>query len=804
MGGVLMRKFLLLSSAAGVLMASPTFAQNAPAANSDNGLEVVIVTAQKRDQNLQSVPVSVTALSSQAIANQRIVEFSDLTRAVPSLTVTQTSSSPNNSIILRGIGTFAFSIGVEPSVAVIIDDMPVVQQAQAFDNLADLQRIEVLKGPQGTLFGKNASAGVIKISTKDPDVELTGSASITAASDGDTRLEGTLSAPINDDAGVRLTGFYRAFKGNVLNLTSGERLNDQTGYGVRGKFKGTFGKATVTVTAAASRTDQDGSGGSLRAILGTGTPRVLGNANLPFRPSLIGIAEGDGNFRTRADTPGTTRNETSSVAGKISYDLGSVDLISVTALQNWRYRLQNDVDGTDLNVLAAFTGGAANGGVAQSGPFESTNFTQELRLVSKGTGPLNYVVGAYYSKAQTDRSFTRGPVVLVANWSARNTSDSIAAFAQVDYVLPTKTTISGGARYNNEKIKVAFDNLVPTATLNTCAIGNPACRGSNSDDVVTYKVSVSQELAPQIMIYASTATGYKGFAYDIATGFNPARIDGRLNGTAAGLVGVGAVRPETSIANELGLKSRFWDNRLQLNIAGFSTDYKDFQAQSAILVGSPPAPQFVLNNVGKLRSKGVEVDFSARTADWLRFDGGITYTDAVMTSFPNAQGYNGQTGAVWNGTTSTLVGPCTFASAATALNQRTTCTFQDRSGANLPNSPKYKWTLGATANFALSSDIAATAVLSYQGQSAVNFDLLGNPLVEQKAYSVVNASFGVQWRKVRMTAFVNNLLDENYASNLTDAFGTFGGSATNDTHVINQFLTRESRRYGGIKLTLEL
>ncbi len=272
------RKFMLLAGASFALFANPVFAQEAPPAAEDTGgLEEIIVTAQKREERLQDVPVAVTALGAEAIANSRIADFSDLTRAAPSLTITQTSSSPNNAIVLRGIGTFAFSIGVEPSVAVIIDDMPVVQQAQAFDNMADLQRIEVLKGPQGTLFGKSASAGVVNIVTQDPTKEFSGSVSATAATDGDYRLEAVVSAPLGDSAGVRMSGFFHDYRGNVNNLTNGQRLNDQKNYGIRAKFKADLSDAlSVTVTGAHSKATQDGTGTTLRGIFGTGTPRVLG------------------------------------------------------------------------------------------------------------------------------------------------------------------------------------------------------------------------------------------------------------------------------------------------------------------------------------------------------------------------------------------------------------------------------------------------------------------------------------------------------------------------------------------------
>lgn len=795
------RKFALLAGLSALAFVQPALAQGAEP--DSGGLEEIVVTAQKREQNMQSVPVAVTALSSEAIENGRIADFSDLTRAAPSLTITQTTSAPNNSIILRGIGTFAFSIGVEPSVAVIIDDMPVVQQAQAFDNMSDLQRIEVLKGPQGTLFGKNSSAGVVNIVTKDPGNDFEGSVSATVATDGDVRTEAMISTPLGEGTGLRVTGFYHDFPGNVQNLTVGRKVNDQENYGVRAKLKTELGSAVIfTLTGAYAKATQDGTAGTLRAIVGTGTARVMGSPALPWVPSLVGITPGEDNYNSRLDAAGATTNTTASVAGKLNLDLGFADLISVTAYQDWKYNFENDVDNSDMDVLGALTGGAAHGGIAQTGPYHSRNFTQELRLVSGGKSALKYVVGAFFSHAKTDRSFNRGPNVLLANWSANNASESLGLFAQVDYTLPTNTTLSGGLRYNHEKLDVSFDNMVAGATANQCATGNPLCRGSNSDEVVTWKASISQELAPQVMVYASAASGYKGYAYDVSSGFNPARIDAALNGTGAGMVGVGPVKPETSTSWEAGLKSRFFDNKLQFNLIGFLTDYDNFQAQSAILFGSPPVTQFVLNNVGKLRTKGFELELSAKPTDWLRIDGGAAYTDAVMTSFANAQGYLGQTGATWNGTTSVLAAPCTSAAAATAAAPRTTCSFQDRSGNRLPNSPKFKWNVGATADFALPGDGKGTAILAYQHQSEVNFDLLGNPLLVQKAYGVVNASLGGEFGRIKLVAFVNNLFDTHYAANVSDSYGVLGGSASNDIHGIFQFLTRDSQRYAGLKATV--
>jgi iron complex outermembrane receptor protein len=800
------RKILLLAGLSSLAMVQPAFAQDAAPTEeaSDGGLEEIIVTAQKREQNLQNVPVSVTALGEAAIENNRIAEFSDLTRAASSLTITQSTSSPNNSIILRGIGTFAFSIGVEPSVAVIVDDLPVVQQAQAFDSLGDVQRIEVLKGPQGTLFGKNASAGVVNVVTKDPSNELSGRIAFTAATDDDYRAEAAISGPLGEGgSGFRLSGFFHDYKGNIRNLTLNRFSNDSQSYGLRGKIKlAATDKLDITLNGSWARTTQDGTTSSIRSINPLGIPRVLGNAALALLPSLTGITAGVDNRNARVDAPGGTKNETWTLSGRAVYDLGNANLILVTGYQDWKYNFQNDTDGTDLNVLSALTGGATNGGIAQSGPYHSTLFTQEVRIASSGNDPLSYIVGLFYADAKTDRAFSRGPVALLANWDATSSSKSYAMFGQLDYKFESGTTVSAGVRLNHEEIGVRFDNLLGNAIDGTCKTGYVWCRGTHDDEVLTWKGTISQDLAEDVMVYASVARGYKGFAYDVTSGFNPARIYPGLNGSGLGMVGVGPVKAETSTSYEAGIKSRFLDNKVQINLVGFVADYDNFQAQSAVLVNN--AFQFVLNNVGKLKTKGFELEFSAKPSDWLRIDASAAYTDAVMTSFPAAQNYSDQTGATWNGTASVLSAPCIAAPVASALTPRTLCTRQDRSGATLPNSPKFKYTINAVGEFPFGDDNKAIVTLGWQHQSRVNFDLLGNPLLTQDAYGVFNASVGAEFGQgFKVTAFVNNLFDKSYAGGLSDGFQTLGGSATNPAHVIYQVLSRDADRYFGLKLGYE-
>jgi iron complex outermembrane receptor protein len=306
---------------------------------------------------------------------------------------------------------------------------------------------------------------------------------------------------------------------------------------------------------------------------------------------------------------------------------------------------------------------------------------------------------------------------------------------------------------------------VSPTSIGTCGAGSQQCAGRNEDTVATWKLSVNQEIAPRVSVYASAATGYKGYAYDISSGYTPLRTQN-------------PVRSETSTSYETGLKSRFFDNRLQLNIAAFYTDYDNFQAQSSQYING--ALQQKLNNVGKLRTKGLEVEAQAMPVEWLRLDASAAYTDAQVLSFPNAACYPGQA------QTGTGCAPSTN---PTGLGN-----VQDRSNTQLPNSPKFKINLGAMVTRDLGNDMKGMFGLNYQHQSKVNFDLLGNPLAEQKAYGLLNGSAAIERGDVKVTVFVNNLLNEHFVSGIGDGFGSYG------VHLVTQVLSRDSDRYFGLKV----
>lgn len=723
-------------------------------------LEDIVVTAQKREQNLQDVPVAVTAITADTLINRNVATVSDLPRLAPSLTVTTGALPTNNSINLRGIGTVAFSTAIEPSVAVIVDDVALLQQAQAFSGLSDIARIEVLRGPQGTLFGKNASAGALNIVSQGPTRDFTGAVTGTATTDDEYRIDGVISGPIAEGVGFRINGFYGDRDGFIRNVFDGRRLNNDKSYGVRGRLAlEPLDGVSVDLIAGHSVSEARGTARTYRSV-----PAGAAIFGAPVQQRLGSITPSRDNFRTAFDGPLFNKSKQTNGTGRITVDLGVANLVSITSYQDWRFRFEEDFDYLPGTII-----GLPTGILAQSS-FHAQQFAQELRVTSKGSGPFSYVFGLYYSDGETDRTFDRGPSgPVLARWNSNNGTTSYASFAQVTYDLAPTTHIDAGLRANREDISVRYLNTnVPAVAPANNATCLTLCRGDASDSVVTGKIAIRQDIAERVMAYASFSTGYKGQGYDIATGFTPARA-------------AVPVRPETSNAYELGLKSRFLDNRVQLNVAAFWTDFEDFQAQSGVQLPDQTI-QLQLNNVGKVRTRGIEAEFQARPIESLLIDGGISYTDAMIREFRNAQCYVGQTVAQ---------GCLPVAGSATG--------FQDLSGARLSNAPRWKFNMGSTYDIALDQlpfDAFVQADVSYQ--SAVNFSLLNDPLLVERGYAIVNGSIGIDQKDrggLRVALFVNNLFNTHFASALGSPSGGTPG-------LVAQTFTRNARRYAGIRARL--
>jgi iron complex outermembrane recepter protein len=709
-----------------------------PADNS--GLEEIVVTSQKRAENVQDVPIAVQVVSGATLEAQGIREFSELSRTTPSLFIRPAEHPVNASISMRGIGTFAFSQAVEPSVAVQMDDVPVQFLARAFADLSDIERVEVLRGPQSTLFGRSASAGLLNITTRGPTDEFSGRVAATATEDEEYVLNGSIAGPIGDSLGFRLSANYDDYDGNVTNLFDGDKVNGRKIISTRGKLVWDPTEK-VNITGQLSYIDGE-------TTIGRPFIRVSPNARLRGNPAYgpavfaPGVTFGEDNDEVVNNYTSGTEYSDFAPSLRASFDLGFASLISISG---WDHFKQLDILDQDESAIAALDN-------RQRGTFDVAALSQELRLVSADTTPVGYTVGLFYSDMDIERDFARGPFFSIARWFATTGTKQYAGFGQVDYTLGEKTTLTGGVRVGHYDIEYTFHDIANN--------GNFA--GDDSETYETYRASVQHNFTTDFMGFVSFATGHKGQAYDISTGFNLVRQNN------------GPTKAEKSKDYELGIKSQFADRRVTLNATVFDTTFDNFQAQG-IETLSDGTFNFRLSNVGKLRTRGVEVEGAVRPTTELSFSGGVTYADAEIQSFPFAQCYPGQTAAQG----------CSGTPAR-----------QDLKGFRPAQAPEWKVVASAEYTPRFSDSLHGLFQLSYTYTSEFNFGLNSDPETIQDAYGIANLSVGVRGNENRweVAAFVNNLFDELYFFNINNSFGNQGNA-----QAVQGNLPRDVRRYGGVR-----
>ena len=735
------------------LAAALMLAQQAPLASAQ-ALEEVIVTAQKRAQSAQDVPVALTAIGAETIEALGIQEFSDVTRISPSLTLSSGNNKQQTSISMRGIGTSVFSIGVEPSVAVIIDNVSQVQPGQALSNLVDIERIEVLRGPQSTLFGKNASAGLVSVTTKNPSEEIEGSLELVATDDDQIRTVGTLSGPLTDSFGYRIMGYYDDRDGYLDNLTTGDDINGGLSRGGRGKFIWDVSEDfTSTLIVNYSEDKLDCCGINWHEL--DPEARVLG-----FVPGEVapGIQPGEENRKIRQDDQSRGESRDVSASLELEYDIDDFTLTSISSWNRWEYLNNEDIDFSDVDVAGALSGGLLEGGIATLSDVEMRFFSQELRIESPVYDSFDYMLGLYYADANTDRSFERS--ILVSDWVAEASTESIAAYGQGNWRFAKNTSLSLGLRYNYEEISADFIDA-PSAS---------SFAGDDDDGVWLGKVSLQHFLNEDAMLFASYSRGYKGQAYDISSGFNQDKAD---NPVAA----------EESDAYEVGIKTTLLDQRLQLNVVGFYTEYDNFQAQNTIL-NEDGTFKLEIANVGELETQGIEIDAVALLGDNFVLRGGFAWIDATVKSYPTARCFPGQT--VEQGCVEIAPG----------------VTVQDLAGDDLSNSPDYKLTLAGEYTLPLASlPFEGFANFSYRWQDEVVFNLNQDPELRYDAFDVLDLSVGIVEREraaYRVTLFVNNVFDDTYLISKANLGQLYGGR-----QAIGQILARESQRYAGVRVKFQ-
>lgn len=563
------------------------------------GLADIVVTARKRIESIQSVPVAISVVSGDQLQRQQVVELRDLSRSTASLQFgTPAGASPGGGAVIRGIGTVGFSKGAEASVGVVVDG--VVQGNTNINNLFDIARVEVLRGPQGTLFGQSTSAGVINVSTVAPSFDrVSGRVSTELSGDGFAGsqfgrqvVRAAINLPLADNQAIRVSAFGNRTTGVNDNVTRATEDNQREG-GIRARYLLEAGPLTVNLIGdySKSKTKEGDFNVYYYAKPGTRLAQFLAQCGVTPGPKNFTSCGGDQNNLGNTQTYGGS--------AQFDLDLGGHTLTSITAYRGQDVKYQIDVDG--------FPDGVSSLNLLSQLDTTYRQFTQEVRLASADNQPLTYVIGGFYQKAHADnlqptrvqidlgKVFPGGPLLpATLNYNGQfNRTSNIAAFGEARYSLNDALTIFAGARVNRNKVSEnALEQVRTTTPFGPVRTSGARFRDTN----FSWRVGAQYKVTPTAMIYGSVSTGYKGAQISDIDVDIPAQV----------------VQPEKPLDFELGLKTNLLNDNLGANINLFYTRVKNYQAQLCTVDALAGTNNCTPLNVSKVITKGVEADVFGR------------------------------------------------------------------------------------------------------------------------------------------------------------------------------------------------
>lgn len=621
---------------------------------------VIIVSARRRDESSQEVPIALSVLDASTLDSTGSFNVSRLTQLQPTLQFY--SSNPRNSAInIRGLGA-PFGLtndGIEQGVGVYIDDVFVGRAAVATLDFLDIAQVETLRGPQGTLYGKNTTAGAINITSKEPSFDFEGRAEVTAGNLEFRQAKASVSGPLSDTVAVRFGVATTDRRGTIFNIASGTFVNEQNNLGIRGTL---LWKATDTlkITLAGDYNRQNPEC-CAQIYAGHGSTQRAANRQFPALSAVFGYAPPSLDAFDRVtdlDAELNARNILGGASLKIEWDVGPGTLTSVSAWRFWDWTPSNDRDFTGLPITTN-----------SENPSQQEQFTQELRYAGSLADSIDFVAGAFafYQTIDTQGFQRQGtaasrwllaptsalasnPAVLnnlVANNTIGFKNTSLAVFGQLSWKVTDDLTIQPGIRVNYDKKTGSYDSVVTgtasNGTRQLVTFNGPfstdpwivAQRGvlapqffepEFSDWNLSYDLTLSYRLSDDVRAYATYAKTFK------TGGINLSGVPNDAAGNP--LLAAGTVKPEKVDHFELGLKTQFWDRRVTLNLAGFWTEIRDYQA--TVNNGQLGVLRGYLANAGKVRVRGIEADFSVRPSD--RFNAYVSgaYTDHEYIRFVDA------------------------------------------------------------------------------------------------------------------------------------------------------------------------
>ena len=607
-------------------------------------LEEIVVTAQKREENVQDVPISITVLSSDQIESSFSNNFENLQKLIPSVNFRKGNTTRNSAISVRGIGTVSFSIGAEPSVSSVVDNVVMGRSGQAFSALYDLERVEVLRGPQGTLFGKNASAGVVNITTKGPSEEFEGYVDLSIYEDDETRLKARLSGPLSENVRGSLNIYRGDFDGYIDNVFNGDTINGYDQKGIRGMLDWDISENSSLRLIAEYYDAEDDCCVDLEVLPSGRNPASAAASN--SAGIVNGVADLDlDQRRVDHDFRTVTEDKTKALSLQFDSSFGEYEFVSITAFRNWENTEFREGDFTSIAGDSTLPVFGVPFQLHDVGPQEWDQFSQEVRIASPVGEIFEYQVGAFYWNIESDRSFTReascqnnggqNDAILAANPGLTcNANDIVAATADMSTEFEN-WAVFADSKYNvNDNFRVLFGLRYTSDDLdfthmrrNTDPFGRRGVgvrprvsdgnnqfdtdfSGSTNETNLSGKLGFQWNTGDTGQLYGTYSMGYKGPAFNVF--YNMDSDD------------LAPILAEESDVIEIGYK--YTTPTLQANVALFRSEIEDFQANDFDSSDGTTVTGFT--NGGDVITEGIEFDFMWSPIDALLLTGGFSYIDA--------------------------------------------------------------------------------------------------------------------------------------------------------------------------------
>ena len=774
--------------------AGPALAQDGVSATVDE----LIVTAQRREQSLLDVPLSVAVVSGETLKDANLANVTELTQLATGLSY---NTNFGGGFQIRGVGTQSVLISSEQSVSVVIDDivqgLPEISFAgPSYQALTDIERVEVLRGPQGTLFGKNASAGVLQIITKKPQLGVyEGDATVSYATDNEVRLGGNVNVPIGETAAFKLSAFLHRRDGYVHNLYTGEDVSGYNNRGFRAKLLWRpTDRAEVYLIGGHTENTDSGNGIWTLRNCGSGFAGTQGQFRACDEAAKYGVTAGPKNLSGAWDGAIGVKQVNNSLSGRITYDLGSgLQVKAITGYYEVDVDQDVEVDSSPRPIIST-----------NFSQFDQSQFSQELRLEGS-VNNIDFTVGGFYYRSDNQTIGLQGgtynllpdgsPFLLTTAfgpvrccfYSLDSETKSLAAFGQVTVrLLDDRLQVTGGLRYTDDKVRLDSRAL---DRANTCQVAfalggdcktaasypTPPVTAKKDASDLSGRLSVQYEVVPDVNVYATYSTGYKGPLISYARGQPLLPVD-----------------EETVTSYEAGIKGAFFDRRLVATLAAFRTRFKGFQGQTTVVDPQNPAIRsLITTNAGGLKTKGIEFDATFKVTPELTLRGAYAYVPTEFVDFAIQ-------------CSDRFTNPATTPGECTYISDQAPGVLQFNAGGYpLIYSPKTSFNLGLDYARPVLGDhlFRVAANYSWRGKS---YTAAADPNSIMPSYGLLgaNVSFGPEDGRWRVSAFGRNLLDKYFVSGIfkTPLDSGAAGSTPLSTIGYANIPSIESSRTVGVKL----